>query len=352
MVPSDGVIPAAGKEAASTSQPRIRPGQDSDADAFIALIWACWSRHPGIRMDVDGEMPELRALASYYTGQGGALWAADSDGRTVGMIATRPLRDGVWEICRVYVDPARHGGGLGHQLLDVAETHALAAGATRLVLWSDTRFDRAHRFYEKRSYVRQGPIRVLRDISNSLEYGYANPVNGIELLDAAASASAVPALARLIVACTDSGEGTPFLPPLPRAAAQAYWQAAARDVAMGVAVVLGAWSGGTLTGTAILTPASAQTQSHRAEITALLAEPALAPCQARRLMQQVEQEAARRGYSLLTIVVVECTRAYAICRDMGWQEAGRIPSFALRKDGAFSAGVLLWKQVASPWRSC
>ena len=43
---------------------------------------------------------------------------------------------------------------------------------------------RARRFYEKHSYVRHGPIRVLHDISNSLEFAYAKPVAGIESLDA------------------------------------------------------------------------------------------------------------------------------------------------------------------------
>ena len=68
----------------------IRPGRDADADGFIALIGACWAEYPGIVLDVDGEMPELRALAAYYTGKGGALWAAEADGRVVGMVATAP----------------------------------------------------------------------------------------------------------------------------------------------------------------------------------------------------------------------------------------------------------------------
>ena len=103
------------------------------------------------------------------------------------MIAVRRLDDPAWEICRVYVDPALHGSRPGPRLLDHAEAYAIAAGAGRLLLWSDTRFDRAHRFYEKWSYVRHGPIRVLDDISNSLEFGYAKPVNGIETLDIAAA---------------------------------------------------------------------------------------------------------------------------------------------------------------------
>jgi GNAT superfamily N-acetyltransferase len=154
----------------------IRSGRDADGPALIALIWSCWSAYPGIRMDVDREMPELHALATYYTEQGGALWVAETGGSMSAMIATRPLHAAEWEICRVYVAPALHGSGLAHALLDLAEAHAVAAGAQRLVLWSDTRFTRAHRFYEKHSYVRQDQVRVLNDISNSLEFGYAKPV--------------------------------------------------------------------------------------------------------------------------------------------------------------------------------
>jgi GNAT superfamily N-acetyltransferase len=154
----------------------IRPGHDADGPALIALIWSCWSLYPGILMDVDLEMPELRTLATYYARHGGALWVAETVGGVSGMIATRPLQGSEWEICRVYVDPAQHGSGLGHALLDIAEGHAAAAGARRLVLWSDTRFERAHRFYEKRAYRRLCEVRVLNDISNSREFGFGRAI--------------------------------------------------------------------------------------------------------------------------------------------------------------------------------
>jgi GNAT superfamily N-acetyltransferase len=157
----------------------IRRGRNADADGVTALIWACWSRHPGISMDVDREMPELRAPGSHYADLGGQFWVADAGCEVVGMIAVRPIDCSSWEICRVYVDPGLHGSGLGHALLDRAEDHAIAAGAKRLALWSDTRFDRAHRFYHKRGYVRHGPVRVLNDISNSVEFGYVRVVGGV-----------------------------------------------------------------------------------------------------------------------------------------------------------------------------
>src|SRR6195952_5338782 len=138
----------------------IRPGRDADGPAMIALIRACWSAYPGIRLEVELEMPQLHALGTYYAGFNGILWVAEVNAQVAGMIAIRPMEQATWEVCQVYVEPSLHGSGLGHALLDHAERYAIAAGAERLTLWSDTRFERAHRFYEKRSYVKRGPVRI------------------------------------------------------------------------------------------------------------------------------------------------------------------------------------------------
>lgn len=323
--------------------PSLRPGRDDDAQAIIDLIGACWSRYPGVIMDVDGEMPELRALATYYADQGGALWLSDD---RQGMIATRPLDGGAWEICRVYVHPDLHGGGLGHRLLDRAEGHAIAQGATSLVLWSDTRFDRAHHFYEKRSYVRSGPIRVLDDVSRSLEYCYRKPVNGILVLDAAAATSAVPRFADILIACVAEGAGVSFWHPLPRGTARAFWDAAARDVALGTRRLIGGWVNGVLAGTVTLALAPQQNQPHRADIAKVLVDPA---CRrtglARRMMDVAEQEALRLNRSLLTLDTRAGSAAEALYRSMGWTEVGRIPGYALLADGtAEDDTVFFWKR--------
>jgi GNAT superfamily N-acetyltransferase len=322
----------------------IRPGRDSDADQLIALTWACWSQYPGIRMDVDAEMPEYRALASYYSGEGGALWVAERDGVIAGMIATRPLADGAWEICRVYVHPSLHGAGLGHELMDVAERHAGAA--ERFVLWSDTRFTRAHRFYEKRSYVRAGPIRALNDISSSLEYRFEKPRDGIEVLDVAAAESAIPRLAEILVACVDEGAGVAFLPPLPVAVAREFWGGAVRDVAAGKKLLLAGWVDGVLAGTVTLSLATTQTSRHRAEVEKLLVDPAWRRHGlARRLMSRLEVEALRSGRPLLSLDTRLGDRADALYRSLGWTELGIIPGNALTRDGTFADTAFFWKRI-------
>jgi GNAT superfamily N-acetyltransferase len=152
----------------------LRPGRDSDD--FAALVAACWGEHPDIVIDIEAEAPELHRLASHMADLGGALWAADGERGLAGMIGASPHGPDEWEIVRLYVSAAERGGGLAHRLLDVAEAHAEAAGARRLTLWTDTRFTRAHRFYEKRGYVRGGPDRALHDLSNSVEHHYQRQV--------------------------------------------------------------------------------------------------------------------------------------------------------------------------------
>ena len=329
-------------------RPMIRHGLDSDTAGFIALIGECWSKYPGVVLDVDGEMPELRRLATYYAGKGGALWIAEQDGRTTGMVATVPHDAGAWEICRVYTLPSTHGSGIGHRLLDTAEAHARAAGATRLVLWSDTRFDRAHRFYEKRGYVRSGPIRVLHDISNSLEFGYAKPVNGIEVLDAAAAASAERRLAELLCMCVDAGASLPYLAPLAPEVARAFWKRITSNIAAGRRIVLAAWADAELVGTAMLDFAEAANQRHRAEVQQLLVHPDTRRREiARALMLRIEQEGKRADRSLLTLDTPAGDMAEKLYRDLGWHEAGRIPGYTLGADGTSRETIFFWKQVDS-----
>lgn len=122
---------------------------------------------------MDTDAPELRALASYYAQKGGALWIAEEG---AGMIATRPSSNNLWEICRVYVTPERHGSGLGAALLQTAEQYTLDAGATEFELWTDTRFTRAHRFYEKHDYRRQSDERTLHETDGPVvEFHYRKP---------------------------------------------------------------------------------------------------------------------------------------------------------------------------------
>ena len=325
----------------------LRDGLDADAPHFIRLLRDAWAEYPGTVFDLDAEVPELRALGSHFTALGGRLWI-DQDGH--GMVATRPLReDGAWEICRLYVDKAARGTGLAHRLLDAAEAHAREQGGVRLILWTDTRFEAAHAFYEKRGYVRQGAIRILDDLSKSLEFRYSKPAAGlvVEALDAAAAASAERRLAEILVVCVAGGASVSFLPPLSREKSLSFWKRVSTEVAQGKRLLLAAWMDGQLAGTVQLDLATPENQPHRAEIAKLLVDP---PFRRRgvgaALMQRAEQAAQRLGRRVLTLDTGAGDEGERLYRRLGWTEGGRIPAYYVDARGEEASTVYFWKRIA------
>jgi GNAT superfamily N-acetyltransferase len=295
-------------------------------------------------------VPELRALATYVSGKGGRLWAAESAGRVVGMVATYPLgADRAWEIGRMYVDRAHRGTGLAGRLLSGAEAHAREQGAQRLVLWTDTRFEPAHRFYEKQSYVRSGSIRVLDDVSKSLEFRYTKPIAGlaVELLDGAAATSAERRLAAILVAAVDAGASVSFLPPLARERAEKFWRKVSGEVAAGKVLLLAAWADGVIVGTVQLDLAMSETQPHRAELEKLVVHPqARGRGIGRALLARAEQAALGHARRLLCVDANAGDVAEKLFRAAGWSEAGRIPGYVLGADRQPRDTIVFWKKLA------
>jgi GNAT superfamily N-acetyltransferase len=299
-------------------------------------------------MDLDGEVPELRALASYYAGQGGALWAAEVAGRVVGMVGARPLGEGAWEVCKMYADAGQRGTGLAQALLGAAEGFARAAGGREMRLWSDTRFERAHRFYEKQGYVRGGPLRVLGDLSNSLEFAYAKPLAGlvVRAVDAAGAESMADGLAGLLRDCVAEGAALGFLPVLEAAVARGYWRQRVAELALGRRVLLAAWLEGRLAGCVMLWLEDMPDQPHVAHVEKLMvAASARRRGVGRRLMLALEDEARRLGRRLLTLSGRAGDKSEALYRGLGWTEYGRIAGFALNAAGGLEDEVLFMKRV-------
>lgn len=327
----------------------IRPGRDEDEAAYIRLIGEAWAEYPGCVFDVDAELPELHALATWFAGLSGAVWVAEDEGAILGMIGVVPDADGAWEIRKLYVDRAARGTGLAQRLLATAEAHAAARGARELFLWTDTRFTRAHRFYEAQSFVRDGPLRTLADLSNSIEYRYAKPLGrcAVRALDAAGAASAVRRLSEVLVACVADGAAIGFLHTPTRARAEAFWQAAAARVAGGRAMQFAAWSGGVLAGSVTLALDLPENQPHRGGIENMMVHPAFRRRGLGRALLRAAEEAARAaGRRLLVLDTREGDAAEALCRAAGWTAAGRIADYALSTDGSPHAAVLYVRSLA------
>jgi putative acetyltransferase len=160
--------------------PPLRPALDADGPGLAALIAACFAEYEGC-LYVPAEFPELAAPAAHYASRGAELWVMeagedvgeDAGQGIIGSVAITPAPTlGACEITKVYLDARWRGGGAGEALIAHATARASALGLPDLVLWTDTRFSRAHRFYEKHGFLRRPVVRYLADASRSWEYRY------------------------------------------------------------------------------------------------------------------------------------------------------------------------------------
>jgi putative acetyltransferase len=122
-------------------------------------------------------MPELRAIATFFTTRQGHFWVAEHAGQVVGSVGVLPaaVSEGM-ELRKLYVAQTARRRGLGGRLCDLAEAQARVCGAVFIELWSDTRFTDAHRLYERRGYVRGAATRALYDLSQSIEFYFRKPL--------------------------------------------------------------------------------------------------------------------------------------------------------------------------------
>ncbi len=151
----------------------IRDARDNDSGGLIRLIAGCYAEYPGCVLDVEGEAPELIAPATWHTEAGGRMWVAERDGAIVGSVALLPAAKGSMELKKLYVASEVRRFGLGARLCWLVEAEARSRGATVLDLWSDTRFEDAHRLYEGRGYERGPDTRELHDASESVEHYFS-----------------------------------------------------------------------------------------------------------------------------------------------------------------------------------
>jgi putative acetyltransferase len=164
--------------------PRIRAARDSDASGLISLIGDVYAEYPGCILDVDREEPDLRAVCSAYAAKGGQFWVAvdGTDERVVGCVGWSPSSDrsrpGWLELRKLYVARSYRRRGLASALCEHVEAAAHARSAPGIELWSDTRFEGAHRFYAQRGYERQAAVRQLFDLSQSSEYQFLRRLHG------------------------------------------------------------------------------------------------------------------------------------------------------------------------------
>ena len=154
------------------------------------------------------------------------------------------------------------------------------------------------------------------------------------------------ALAALLLDAVEGNASIGFPADTTHEAALSFWSGVEADVAGGQALLFGSRSAGSLVATVQLRFSSFPNGRHRAEVAKLLVHSS-----ARRhglgtmLMQRVEEAAAAAGKTLLFLDTETGSAAEKLYRGLGWMQAGSIPEFAYRPDGALRASTFFYKAL-------
>ncbi len=141
----------------------IRRATSADVVGVVALIDAVY-REYGELLCLEGADSDLLTAHESYAARGGEFVVLTDELRILGTHAILPLRPpAVCTFRRLYLDNSLRGQRWGKQLMNWAIEAAMERGFSRVEFWSDTRFSRAHRFFERQGFTRTGEVRDMRD---------------------------------------------------------------------------------------------------------------------------------------------------------------------------------------------
>jgi putative acetyltransferase len=140
---------------------RVRRARSADSEAAAAVVRAVYDEY-GFTWDAHGYHADLRDVETAYA----AFFVAELRGRIVGTAGLT----GRGSLERLYVLPGARGSGAGSALLAAVADEARLLGHAQLEIWSDKRFEDAHRLYVRRG-ARVVGERVHDDPDSSHEWG-------------------------------------------------------------------------------------------------------------------------------------------------------------------------------------
>jgi len=153
----------------------ISAATEADVPAIVALIGRVYAEY-GFVYDPRIEVPDLFAFDAHYAPPRGAFFVVREGDAIVGSVAVERLAPHTAELHRLYLDTELRGRGTGRALIETVLAWCRARDIGRLILWSDTRFDLAHRLYRRMSFTQTGERTLSDDVNNTREYGFARPV--------------------------------------------------------------------------------------------------------------------------------------------------------------------------------
>lgn len=135
------------------SQPQIEivPYRPDHAGCWVSLN-EDWILDGGYALEAKDRLvlddPEGAILS-----KGGAIFIAEHDGEGVGCCSLMVMPDGGYEVGKMAVAADAQGLGLGRRLLEACEAHAVAGGAPRLYLETNSAQTHAIALYGRFGFV-------------------------------------------------------------------------------------------------------------------------------------------------------------------------------------------------------
>lgn len=146
-----------------------------DVPSVLLLIGRVFAEY-GLLLMPTFEVPDLLRFNTHYTPPKGAFWVVRDEARVVGSVGVERLDERTAELHRLYLDASLRGRGIGRALVEAVLAWARDEGLTRLVLWSDTRFEQSHRLYRRLGFEQLGERTVEGDLNDSREYRFERDV--------------------------------------------------------------------------------------------------------------------------------------------------------------------------------
>jgi GNAT superfamily N-acetyltransferase len=155
------------------------------------------------------------------------------------------------------------------------------------------------------------------------------------------------ALAAVLVDCVEGGASIGFMASLTLAEARQFYEHVCAEAAAGRRLLLAAFDGEELVGTAQVLLETLPNGVHRAEIAKMLVRRSgRRQGVATALLERAESEARAAGKTLLVLDAVTDGDGARLYARLGWTRVGEIPGYALFPDGSLCTTTYFYKQLS------
>jgi len=154
---------------------KVSPASRADAPGVIALIGRVFDEY-GFVYDPAMEVADLLHFEAHYEAPRGTFFVVRSGNRIVGSVGAEQVDPSTAELHRLYLEADLRGRGRGRALVEAVIDWCRSRAISRLILWSDTRFEPAHRLYTRMGFRRIGERELAGDANQTREYLFERSV--------------------------------------------------------------------------------------------------------------------------------------------------------------------------------